>query len=244
MSDITIAEFEDLDPAHCDCFAKNLDPATCDCACHLPTRDNTVTPDDLELDRLKAERDALAKSERAKSDLLKHLAEIAECEPEAERLELRISMLMAVFGAVEIAPVERITVERDELKAQVQGLEYELKDKRGQFDDANRCADRFITEHHAAVEHLDEFTGLGLVEGIKAMRVALITARAELAATKAGADHLQTSLTRALADLAAQDRALTATANELRAERDGARGELARVRATVLEELAKLGVVR
>jgi len=54
MSDITIAEFEDIDPEHCDCFAKGLDPRTCDCACHVPTRDNTLSDDDLKRDELKA----------------------------------------------------------------------------------------------------------------------------------------------------------------------------------------------
>lgn len=197
------------------------------------------------------------------------MSHCSNCSSDAVELRATIDTLNAQLDAANERGAA-LVVERDALKAQIQSLEYELKDKRGQFDDANRCADRYSAERHAAVEHLDEFTGLGLVDGIKAMRVALITARAELdrlkaqsdemrhelvatrialitaraelAATKAGADHLQTSLQRALADLAAQDRTLTATANELRAERDEARGQLARVRATVLEELAKLGV--
>lgn len=116
-------------------------------------------------------------------------------------------------------------LELDRLKHENMALEHEAKDLRGQLDDV--C--RLLEAERAARQRAE---------------IERDAARAELAATKAGADHLHTSLQRALADLAAQDRALTATANELRAERDEARGQLARVRATVLEELAKLGVVR
>ena len=113
------------DPSNCECGGKG-----CDCACHTPTRDNTNTDDDLEIDRLKEN---------------------------VRELRNHIDIVNTAHDVVS-ARVDRLTVERD-------------------------------------------------------------AARTELAATKAGADHLQTSLQRANARieaLATESAGLLRERNDLR----------------------------
>lgn len=275
------------DPSNCECGGKG-----CDCACHVPTRDNTTTDDDLALDRLKAERDDLRERNLQLVTLVERLEStvsfgadlVSKAVKAVERLTVErdslaatveeyarngwASVISKLWGAgdfcgpcahgrdpytrcdecedltprqaLERALLAPVTAERDQARGIVNAVKHE-QDRERQAIKASDCdalckcaAGRHCTETapclrhvllaqrdaaRAAIEHLDEFAPLGLVDGVKAMRVALIALRAELAATRAGADHLQTSLQRANARidaLATESAGLLRERNDLR----------------------------
>lgn len=227
------------DPSNCECGGKG-----CDCACHVPTRDNTVTDDDLERDALKHENMALeheAKDLRGQLDDVSRMLDAANARGAAlvvERDSLAAtveeyarngwaSVISKLWGAGDFCgpcahgrdpytrcdECEDLTPREALERVLLAPVTAELAALKAEF------AHRTDLERDAAVEHLDEFAPLGLVDGVKAMRVALITLRTELAATRAGVAHLQTSLQRANARidaLATESAGLLRERNDLR----------------------------